>query len=94
MNKIIKSQDGHRLHYMPAGTPCFFNIAPVNADNAQEGVPPIYSVGINNVSFGIFMNLKKAEAALNALEDFLRGPDAPHGHTVIRAETFQIPADK
>lgn len=85
MNKIIRSQDNQQIHFMPINTSCYFNVAPVIVDGEKEGdKTTLYSVGINNVSFGIFKKKPKAEDALNALEKFL-----------LNKETrFQIPADK
>ena len=84
VNKLIKSQDGQQMHFMPANTPCYFNIAPVLVDGKKEGEKnTLYSVGINNVSFGIFQKQNKAEQALNALETFL----------LDKTLRFRIPAD-
>ena len=85
MNKIIKSQDGQQIHFMPTSTPCYFNIAPVMEDGAKEGEKvTLYSVGINNISFGIFKKKEKAESALTELENFL----------LNKSLRFEIPADK
>ena len=79
MNKIIKSQDGQQIHYMPTSTPCYFNIATVINNKGT-----IYSVGVNNISFGTFNKKPTAESALTELEDFL----------LDKSLRFQIPADK
>ena len=85
MNKIIRSQDGQQMHFMPVSTPCYFNIAPVPVEGAKEGQEPaLFSVGINNVSFGVFKKKEKAEAALSELEAFL----------LDKTLRFQVPADK
>ena len=71
-NKLIRSQDGQQIHFMPVNTPCYFNVAPVIVDGEKEDVKTtLYSVGINNVSFGTFNKKSKAEDALNELEKFL-----------------------
>ena len=84
VNKLIRSQDGQQIHFMPANTPCYFNIAPVLVDGKKEGEKStIYSLGINTVSFGIFRKKEKAEEALAGLEKFLLNKDL----------RFQIPAE-
>ena len=85
MNKIIKSQDGQQIHFMPASTPCYFNVAPTIVGGEKEGDKiTLYSVGINNISFGIFKKKPAAESALTELENFL----------LDKSLRFQIPADK
>ena len=84
MTKIIKSQDGKQMHFMPANTPCYFNIAPVVVEGGKKGEEPFYSVGINNISFAIFKKEKTAGDALNELEAFL----------LNKSLCFQLPADK
>lgn len=85
MNKIIRSQGGQQMHFMPASTPCYFNIVPVPVEDAKEGQEPaFFSVGINNVSFGVFKKEEQAEAALNELENFL----------LDKTMRFQVPPDK
>ena len=83
--RIIKSQDSRQIHYMPVSTPCYFNVAPALVDGEKEGDKiTLYSVGINNASFGIFKEKEKAVSALLELENFLIG----------KALCFQIPADE
>jgi hypothetical protein len=85
MNKIIKSQDGQQIHFMPISTQCYFSIAPVLIDGEKEGKKTtLYSVGINNVGFGTFKKRAAAESAFNQLEKFLLNKEG----------SFQIPADK
>ena len=85
MNKVIKSQDNQQLHFMPEGAPCYFNVAPVIVNGEKEGDKiTIYSLGINNVSFGIFEKKLYAEDALNQLEKFLLNKSA----------RFQVPEEK
>ena len=85
MNKIIKSQDGQQIHFMTDNAPCYFNVAPTPVDGKTEDEKTtLYSVGINNISFGIFKKKDKAEGALLELENFL----------LDKSLRFQIPADK
>ena len=85
MNKLIESQDGQQIHFMPASTPCYFNIAPALADGEKEGQKNThFSVGINNVSFGIFKKKENAENALHKIKDFLLNKET----------SLQIPAEK
>jgi len=85
VNKLIRSQDGQQIHYMPINTPCYFNVAPTLVDGKKEGEKiTLHSVGINNISFGIFEKKDKAEGALEELEKFLLNKEM----------CFQIPADK
>lgn len=84
MNKVIRSQDNQQIHYMPASSPCYFNVAPVLVDGKKEGEKTtLHSLGINNVSFGIFTKKRRAEEALNALEAFL----------LDEFSRFQVPKD-
>ena len=84
MNKIIRSQDGRQMYYLPTASQCYFSIAPTEADSAKEQKNVFFSVGINNVSFGVFKKIEKAEEALSELENFL----------LDKAMRFQLPADK
>jgi len=74
-NKLIRSQDGQQLHYMPISTPCYFNISADYADEGDSGHSKIAfcSVGINGVSFGIYKSEVKAAIVLEKLEKFLLG---------------------
>ena len=84
INKLIKSQDGQQIHYMPFNTPCYFNIAPLIVDGKKEGSKiTMYSLGINNISFGVYKKKDKAIIALDELEKFLQN----------KSTCFQVQAD-
>jgi len=85
MTKVIRSQCGQKLQYVPPCTPFYFNIAPEIVDGEKEGEKiTIYSVGIGSVSFGIFCKNEKAIAAMDALENFL----------LDQSLRFQMPTDE
>jgi len=85
VNKVIKSQDGLQIHFMPANSPCYFNVAPAIVDGKKEGDKiTLHSVGINNVSFATYKKKQDAEDALTLLEKFL----------LDKSVNFQLPADK
>ena len=72
MNKVIRSQDGMQLHYTHVGIPCYFSVSPVPVGDDAGGVEPaLYSVGVNNISFGVYKKLATAKAILAKLEGFL-----------------------
>ena len=84
VNKVIKSQDGQQIHFMPSSTPCYFNVAELIVDGKKEGDKiTMYSLGINNVSFGVYEKKPKAIAALEGLEKFLQN----------KSTLYQVPAD-
>ena len=75
MGKLIISQDGQQLHFMPESAPCYFSISPVET---EDGKKTLYSVGINNVSFGIYARKNAAEVALLGLGDFVMNKSRKH----------------
>jgi len=82
MNKVIVSQDSLKVHFMPTSSPCYFDVAPVAGEDG--GTVTAYSVGVNNVSFGVFVKKQKAEETLTALSNFL----------LDNSLRFRIPADR
>jgi len=84
VNKVIKSQDNQQLHFMNIDYPCYFNVAPIIANgDKEENKITLYSVGVNNISFGIYTKKIKAEDTLTQLEKFLLNKSA----------RFQLPPD-
>jgi len=85
LNKIIKSQDRQQIHFMPASTPCYFNVAPIIVDGEKEGDKiTLHSVGINNISFAVYKKKVRAEDALNQLGKFL----------LNKSVLFEFPGDR
>ena len=84
MKKTIRSQCNQKLQLVPHDTPFYFSIAPEVVDGEKEGEKvTIFSVGIGNVSFGIFRKKKTAESVLDEIEKFLLEDDS----------RYQVPAD-
>lgn len=85
MNKLIKSQDGQQIYFMPPNVPCLFNIATIaKNEDGTEKASPDFSVGINSISFGLFKKPERATDVLKQLETFLLNKSAQ----------YQVPADK
>ena len=66
--KIIVNAAGTALFTVgTVGGNQFINISKVEVDGAE-----LFSVGIENISFGLYKKEKRAMAAFNAVIDFLR----------------------
>ncbi len=76
--KIIVSQDGRQCFTM--GENNLIHIATVKIDGTDMEV---YSLGIENVSFGMFKNEKKCMNVLDEIVSFLCG----------KGERFRVPRD-
>ena len=78
--KIIVNQNGDGMYTVNGGL--FMNISRVDMGGGF-----LYSVGINNISFGLYKKEKFAQSALNAVMKFIVDKDESN-------DTFRFNLDK
>ena len=73
--KLIISQCGQQL--FTCGDCQVYSIATMEVPGAnggkRVGVPPVYSVGVGGISFGMFADKEQASSALKGIAEFLGG---------------------